>query len=82
MRYLISFDIVDKKTNRKSVNKKLRCIGAKRVLRSQWVLRRKNTKFKKIYKELVKLFSANDRILIAPLNSFVSRKLLTKIKTI
>ena len=86
MRYLISFDIRDRNTDREAVNKELKCIGAKPVLRSQWVLNSVNATIRvtnkdTLYNHLQEFFNEKDRILISTLSAgrFVEVNLLTKI---
>ena len=70
MLYLISYDIrTSRSEDYQDLYDELERIGAERILRSQWVVRRKNTNADRLCKRLLRhLPGPNDRLLIVCLD--------------
>jgi len=63
--YLISYDIIDKdKFEYEPLWAKLRAMGAKKILYSEWVLPAPIGEARKIYDRIATLTTQNDRILV------------------
>ena len=63
MRYLVSYDISDPK-DRDTVTSKLKCMGAKPVLESQWILDKDSTNAKDLGNDLLEGLGENVRLLV------------------
>jgi CRISPR/Cas system-associated endoribonuclease Cas2 len=84
MRYLISYDLSQPGQNYAAVVTALESIGARRVLYSQWVVRRGNTTCAGLRDWLRGHTDANDRVLVVELDGtgWASYNTMTDINTI
>ena len=84
MRYVISYDLNSPGQDYQSLYDALEAMGAKRVLESQWGVRRKNTTAKTLRNHFWKYMDSNDRILVIAIDGtgFASYGLINKIKSI
>ncbi len=65
MLFIISYDLVDKDPeDYKDLKIALRKLGAKKILYSQWALRKESTSVTSLYDNLIEFFSGEDRLLV------------------
>ncbi len=79
MKFLISYDLRSDYRDRPALNKELEELGAKRVLRSQWVIQTPIKTAREVYNLIEHHFDEDvDRVLICPLylNSSVHLNLM------
>ena len=84
MRYIISYDLLRPGQDYPTLWKELERLKAKRVLKSQWVVRLSNTSSTKLRNHLKKFIDANDRLLINSVDSvdWAGWNLKTKISSV
>ena len=83
MRYVISYDLRKPGQNYQSLYDALENIGAKRVLQSQWGVRRNNTTAKNLRDHFRKYMDSNDRILVTSIDGhdWAGWRLINRIST-
>ena len=65
MLFIISYDLVDKgPDDYEDLQAALLKLGAKRILYSQWALRKEGTSAKKLRDTLIEFFRGRDRLLV------------------
>ena len=84
MRYVISYDLLKPGQNYEKLWAELERFKAKRVLESQWVIRRSNTTAKNLRDHFKEFVDANDRLLIVCIDDsdWAGRNLRTKISSV
>lgn len=84
MRYLVSYDLNTPGKDYDELTDALQRLKAKRVLYSQWALRRNNTSAKGLRDHFWSYMDSNDRILVVQLDGrgWAARNLMTKISKI
>jgi CRISPR-associated endonuclease Cas2 len=79
--YLIAYDLRKPDFDYADLDSKLEQLGAKRVQESVWMLR-SNESAKALQNQLKGSIHKKDRLLVAEVHSWASRKAMTKIKEI
>jgi hypothetical protein len=79
MKYLISYDLNTPGKDYKRLYDALASIGAKRILLSQWAVRRDGTTCAQIRDALWALMDSNDRLLVMEVGAFAANNLMTKL---
>jgi len=84
MRYLISYDLIVPGKNYQPLWNALAELGAKKVLLSQYIVRRNNTSAVGLRDHLVQFVDANDRLLVVCLDStdWAGRHLMVQVNQI
>ncbi len=82
MRYVISYDLNEPGQDYQALYDALKNIGAKRVLESQWGVRRSNTTAAKLRDHFWRFMDRNDRLLVTSIDSssYAAYNLINKIK--
>lgn len=84
MKYLISYDLSLPRREYELLYDTLEEMGAKRVLQSQWCVRKSNTTAKKLRAHFKKVIDSNDRLLIVPISGtgWAGRRLINDINSL
>ncbi len=84
MLYIVSYDLNDPGQDYPKLITELEKLGAKRILFSQWGVRKTNTTAAKLRDHLSKFIDSNDRLLVisAESGSWASKRLMTKLSAL